>query len=104
MKTAESGQGNLSFSNNFEIFILCSTIHFLEGSTRVLLKVATNDYLKKPLKISIYEAIILKQKRKSATKVIVVLVVILEVLYLVQLHFFDSECTRFTESSYLWFI
>ena len=85
MKTAESGQGNLSFSNNFEIFILCSTIHFLEGSTRVLLKVATNDYLKKPLKISIYEAIILKQKRKSAT----------EGSYLVQPHIFCKSVYAF---------
>ena len=67
-----------------------SETYFLEVSANVQLKVATKGSFtgKKIQKFSIFEAFLLKQKRRSATKIIEVSLMNLALLYLAQLHFF----------------
>ena len=67
-----------------------SATYFLEVSARVSYRVATNGLFrdKKSSKISIFDAIITKQKRRRATKTIYVFERISEYSYLVQLHIF----------------
>ena len=59
----EWNQSNLCFMNNFEGIIPWTTIYFLEVCARVSPKVTTNGIFraKQISKISIFEAIILKQ-------------------------------------------
>ena len=62
-KMDECNQSNLCFMNNFEGLIPWTTIYFLEVCARVSPKVTTNGIFraKQISKISIFEAIILKQ-------------------------------------------
>ena len=54
------------------MFMYWKTTNFLKVSASVLSKVATNDLFrgKRTSKLNIFEAIILNQKRRSATEVI----------------------------------
>ena len=78
------------FSHAFEILIPCLTISFGELTERVSLNVAKNDSLtrKENLKNEHFEAIILKQKWMSTTKVNCVFWMTFSGLYLEQLHIF----------------
>ena len=67
-----------------------TTTDFLEVSEHVSSKLTTNGSIrgKRTSKINIFEAIILNQKRRSATKVIHVFKMVLKGLYLLQLYVF----------------
>ena len=86
-KTEESDQTNLYLCVDFGSW---TTTDFLEVNARVSWKVVTNGSFrsKRTSKISIFEAIILNQKWRSATEVIHVFDMVLEGLSLFQLYFF----------------
>ena len=65
-----------------------SETYFLEVSAHVPLKVTTKVSFrgKKIQKFSIFEALLLKQKRRSATKILEMSLMNLALIYLVQLH------------------
>ena len=79
-----------------------TTTDFLEVSEHVSSKLTTNGSIrgKRTSKINIFEAIILNQKRRSATKVIHVFKMVLKAYTFFSYIFSGSECTRFTESSH----
>ena len=78
-------QSNLCFSEDFRmlyyIFSGSRCTYFIDSGHQRFLSI-------KHLKNGIFEAIILKQKRRSATEVIYVLVILLKCLYPVQLYIF----------------
>ena len=81
----ECDQSNFCFSEGFRtlyyMFSGSKFTHSIYCGHKCFLRI-------KYLKNSILDAIILKQTRRSATKVIYVFVTLLECLYFVQLYFF----------------
>ena len=86
----ECDQKDGSVFNKFSIIIPCSATYFLEVGARVSLKVTAKKFFrgKRVRKFSLFKAIILKQKFKSATEKNGVPLINLALLYLVQLHIF----------------
>ena len=75
---------------NFGIFMSSTTTDFLKVREHVSSKLTTNGSIRRQgtSKINIFEAIILNQKRRSATKVLRVFKMVLQGLYFLQLYIF----------------
>ena len=83
----EWDQSNLCFFHASEIFIPCLTISFGQMTAGFSLNVATNGECSSPMNIS--NVIILKQKRRSATKVTWVFPMILSSIPWVTTYFLE---------------
>ena len=81
-KASFSGHFGMIISDHF--LIILSATCSLEVNALVSLKVATIRHFRgqKPSKVKIFKAIILKQKQRSAAKVIYVFLILLKYLYL----------------------
>ena len=69
------------------IFSGSECTHFIESTINAFLET-------KNLRNSTFEAIILKQKQRSATEAIYVFVILLEFIYIPQLYFFRKKCAH----------
>ena len=89
----------------FALLLVSSTAYFLVASASVPLRVVTSGLFrgKKTSKIGTFDAIIVKQKRMSATKAIYVFQRISLRSSLFKYIFSGNKWTHFIESSHQWF-